>query len=234
MVERLRSRFRCVAFDERGHGDSTSSPPSHDWHDFADDLLGVVRAAGLERPFGVGHSCGGALLLLAEEAEPATFRSLYCYEPVLMPADPPPPPTSNPLAEGARRRVEVFESRDAALARLTGKLPLADEALRAYVDWGFDDLPDGGVRLKCRGEDEARTYEHSFAHRAYADAEKVTCPVTVAYGADTQTIGAWAVEPLAGRLPAARVEVVEGGGHFWPLQAPDDFAGHVLRAFSAG
>lgn len=235
VVERLRSRFRCVAFDERGHGDSASDPPSHDWHDFAADLLGVVRSAGLERPFGVGHSCGGALLLLAEEAEPGTFRSLYCYEAVVNPSDSPAPaPTPSPLADGARRRVEGFDSRDTAAERLAGKLPLGDEALRAYVEWGFDDLPDGTVRLKCRGEDEARTYEHAFAHRAYAGAGRVACPVTLAYGAETDAMGAWVVDPLAARLPAARVEVVEGAGHFWPLQDADGFADRVARAFAGG
>ena len=236
VVERLRARFRCVAFDERGHGDSSSAPPSHDWHAYADDLRAVVRAAGLDRPFGVGHSCGGALLLLAEEAAPGTFRSLYCFEPVVWPIESPHPPGTNHLAEGARRRREVFESREAAYERFASKPPLsglAPDALRAYVDFGFDDLADGTVRLKCRAADESRTFEHGWAHRAYADARLVTCPVTLAYGSETDAIGAPMIDPLAARLPSARVEVVAGRTHFAPLEDPDDFAARVERAFTA-
>lgn len=235
VVERLRAHFRCVAFDERCHGDSTSAPPSHDWHALADDLRAVVRDAGLTRPFGVGHSCGGALLLMAEEAEPGTFRSLYCFEPVVTPAEPPPPPGPNPLAVGARRRREVFESRQAAYERYRSKPPFsgfADVALRAYVEHGFDDLDDGTVRLKCRAEDEARVYEHGHSHRAFLDAGSVTCPVTLAYGSDTDAMGAWVVEPLAARLPSARVEVLQGRTHFGPFEDPDDFAARVERAFA--
>ncbi len=31
-------------------------------------------------------------------------------------------------------------------------------ALRAYVDHGFDDEPDGSVRLKCAPENESQVY----------------------------------------------------------------------------
>src|SRR3982751_5293003 len=57
----LADRYRLWSFDERGHGDST--PPDdgrYDWHGFADDVLAIVDGVGLDRPFGVGHSAGGA------------------------------------------------------------------------------------------------------------------------------------------------------------------------------
>ena len=49
---------------------------------------------------GFGHSCGGAALLLAEQRRPGTFRALYGFEPVVLPADPVPPSfENNPLSE---------------------------------------------------------------------------------------------------------------------------------------
>ena len=240
VVERLRPSFRCVAFDERGHGDSGEPADGvYEWRGFADDALSVVGDAGLDRPFGVGHSCGGAALLMAEQAQPGTFRALYCYEPVIAPTDDPPPPSAtreNPLAVGARRRREVFESRDDALARYASKPPFAgfaDGALRAYVDWGFDDLDDGSVRLKCRGENEARIYEWGFSHDAYRRLGEVHCPVTVAYGERTTAMGAAVCEPVAARLPAARLEVLPGLTHFGPLEDPEAVAQAVLQAFAA-
>ena len=56
---------------------------------------------------------------------------------------------------------------------------LAPEALRAYVDHGFADEPDGSVRLKCLGENEARTYEGSQTHDAFERLGEVSCPVLV-------------------------------------------------------
>ncbi len=79
-------RFRCWGLDLRGHGRS-DRPSDGDfaWSGFATDVLTVVDHLGLVRPFGFGHSCGGAAVLLAEQARPGLFRSLYCFEPVVMP-----------------------------------------------------------------------------------------------------------------------------------------------------
>jgi pimeloyl-ACP methyl ester carboxylesterase len=233
VVEHLRDRFRCVALDERGHGDSDGGPGVDlDWRVAAHDLFTVIEAAGLVRPFGVGHSAGGAHLLMAEQDAPGTFRALYAYEPVI--PETPTPPGENPLAAGARRRKESFASKDEALARFRDKLPFslfAPEVLSAYVDHGFDDLPDGGVRLKCRGEDEARTYEHGRAHDAFPRLGEVRCPVTIECGSAPSPFGIEACELYASRLPHARATALDGLTHFGPLEQPALFAERIAAAF---
>lgn len=239
VVDHLRARFRCVAFDERGHGDSgTAVEEGFDWHHMAEDVLAVVDALGLSRPCGVGHSSGGALLLLAEEARPGTFSSLYCFEPIVAPVDDDPPPgEDNPMPARARRRREMFASRGDALSHLGGRSAFAafdSAALRAYVDHGFDDMDDGTVRLKCRAEHEARVYEQGLSHRAYRSLGLVRCPVTLACGEHTDTVGPVALERLAARLPEARIEVIGGVGHLGPMEDPEAVASSVERAFRLG
>lgn len=238
LVDELADRFRCVGFDQRGHGDT---PPPVDgdfeWHGFARDGLAVVDAARLDRPFGFGHSAGATALLLAELARPGTFRALYCYEPVVTPADPgavPAPPGAS-LATGARRRREVFPSRQAAYDHFRAKPPLsafAPSVLRAYVDHGFDDAGagDGSVRLKCRSENEARTYEMGTSHGAWERLGEITCPVTVACGGRSDTFGPPAAQLQASQLPRGRTEVFDGLGHFGPLEDPAAVAAAVRRA----
>lgn len=239
----LRDRFHCYAFDERAHGDSTP-PPNGDfsWLRFADDALAVIDALGLGGAplYAAGHSCGGALLLLAEMARPGTFQALYCFEPVVMPMERVPTPeevdpSTNPLAIGARRRREVFDSLDAALANFSAKPPMASfapESLRAYVEHGFEPVADGGggVRLKCRGEDEARTYEAAIFHGAYLRLHEVACPVTLVCGELTNAFGVDVLRLDAARLPDARVEVLPGLSHFGPLEDPAALATSILRA----
>src|SRR3984893_5870752 len=49
VIERLTDTFRCVAFDERGHGDSGKAPnDDYDWRGFATDVLPVVDAWGFD------------------------------------------------------------------------------------------------------------------------------------------------------------------------------------------
>lgn len=236
VIERLREDFRCFAFDERGHGDSDAPPDgNYDWHAFASDALVVVDAFALERPVAAGHSAGSSLLLIGEETRPATFDRLWCYEPVIFPSEEPlGEARESPLAAGARRRREVFASRDAAYDNYASKPPfseLAPEALHAYVDFGFDDLDDGTIRLKCRGENEASTYGMAAHHRAFAGLGLVDCPVTVACG----ELGSYAppgmfVDQIAERLPHGTAEVMPGLSHFGPLEDPTAVANSIRRA----
>ena len=235
--------FHCYSFDERCHGES-GRPADGDfaWTGFATDALAVIEAAGLggRRPLAAGWSCGGALLLLAEQRMPATFRSLYLFEPVVPPIEWSTPPfdmpAENPLAAGARRRREVFPTRQAAYDNYASKPPLeraAREALRAYVDFGFDDLPDGTVRLKCRGEDEAAVYNNGMRHSAFANLPSVACPVTISCGSSTDAFGPDAIGAMVDRLPHGRAEVLPRLTHFAPLEDPAAIAAGIINAFTA-
>jgi len=234
VVRRLSEAFHCYAFDERGHG-ATPTPAngSFDWHSFGEDARAVAAAFGLERPLVAGHSAGGALLLLAEQAHPGTWSGVWTYEPVVPQGD----PTDggpNPLAAGARKRRSRFESLAAAYDNFASKAPFASldpEALRAYVDHGFVPDEGDGVSLACHPEDEAATYEQARAHRAWDGLGAVEVPVWVACGADSTHFPSANMEAVADRLPKGTLEVLDGLGHFGPLEAPARIATSIRRAF---
>ena len=240
MTGHLEGRFRCVTLDLRAHG--ASAPPGDfdfSWTGFATDVLAVVDELGLEHPIGFGHSCGGAALLLAEEARPGTFAGLYCYEPIVYPGDVPLAPglESNPLAAGALRRRQHFDSREDALGNFSAKPPfdaLAPEVLAAYVDNGFEPGDDGGIRLRCRREHEAQTYAHALSNDAYARLGHVRCPVTLACGARTDAIGPDFLALFAARLAAVEQLVLPDVGHFGPLEDPAALSASVAGSLAAG
>lgn len=229
--------WHVVALDFRAHGDSPA-PADGDlsWDRMADDVLAVVDHLG-ERPLlGLGHSMGGAALVLAEQARPGTFRSLYLFEPILFPARPEALAASeHPLAEGSLRRRPEFPSAQAAYDNFASKPPLSalhPDALRAYVDHGFAPRPDGSVELKCRREDEAQVFRVGVEHRGYDHLPEVACPATVAAGA-LPTGGPADLAPLvAERLPSAEFVAHDGLGHFGPLEDPARIAADVRRSFS--
>ena len=238
LARRLAGDFHCVAFDARGHGDSPLPPGvALDWYGLAADVLAVVDALALDRPYGFGHSSGATAVLMAEQARPGTFAAIYCYEPVIVAADPPlGRDEDSVLAARARHRRPTFASREEARRHYASKPPLAavdPEALQAYVDHGFKDAPDGGVRLKCDPEHEAVVYEMATAHDAYARLPEVACPVAVACGAHSEGCSPDRGRAHVARLPAGRHEVLDGLGHLGPLERPDQVAASVVR-FLAG
>jgi pimeloyl-ACP methyl ester carboxylesterase len=243
VIEHLRDSFRCVAFDTRGHGDSGKAPgDDYDWNNLAIDLATVVEGFGLSRPFGVGHSCGGALLLLREETAPGSFRSLYCFEPVVVPSNiafkSEIRASANPMAEGARRRRAVFASRQEAFDNYAGK-PMYErclqEALWAYVNHGFADRPDGTVELKCRPEDEARVFSMGTRSHAFERLGVVQCPVTLSRGEDSGFPFDQATQAAVARpIVHARTETLPGLTHLGPMEDPGMVAGRIRAAFTAG
>lgn len=238
----LADRFHCWSWDFRGHGDSPT-PEGHpfDWERFADDVLAVVDGLGLDGPVpAVGHSKGGASLLLAEARRPGTFSALFCYEPIIFPTDPPPGPVDaphNPLVEVTLRRRSTFPSFEEALANFAMKPPLDvlhPDAVEAYVRHGFREEPDGSVALKCRAEDEAQMYRMGSAHPAWGRLPEIACPVAVACGEHGMPIDPAAAAHLASRLPHGEAVVFDGLGHFGPLTHPADVAARAAEWFADG
>ncbi len=236
--------LHCWALDLRAHGRSERPVDGDlDWSGFTLDVLAAVDRLGLDRPAGFGHSCGGAALLLAEQARPGTFRALYLYEPVVFPGDPPAiPPGENPMSAAASRRRETFPSADDAFVTFASKPPfdvLDPEALRFYVEEGFEIIPgdEGGdgsaIRLRCRREDEAETFRRAASNGAFANLSRVRCPVTLAYGGATDANGRAFIEAVESGLPDAVVDRFPGLGHFGPLEQPGAVAGAVRRFFGS-
>lgn len=234
--------FHCYGLDFRAHGCSVAASGwDGSWASFASDILSVVQGLGLEQPYAFGHSCGGASLLLAEEAAPATFRQLYCYEPIVPPElEPAPANFDNPLSVGAARRRERFASRGEAFANYASKPPLSilhPAVLKAYVEHGFEEEADGSVRLRCRPADEARTFANAVGHDAFGQLPKVRCPVDLACGQLTDSFGEEVIRALEARLASSggtvRVTVFEGMGHFGPMERPELVAAAMVEAFSS-
>jgi pimeloyl-ACP methyl ester carboxylesterase len=248
MAAALAGVAHCWALDFRGHGDSTlPASGSLNWQGMADDVLAVVdhlhqRASGDGGPSGegevrgVGHSMGGAALVLAEQARPGTFAGLWCYEPIVIPRPegaPRPwrPPFDNPLARAARRRRRTFPSREAALANYAAKPPLGSfepEVLAAYVEHGFRDLPDGSVELKCHPETEAAVFEEGMTNQSFARLDEVACPMTVAASSDGMPPSA--VAPMVARsLPRGRLHPFPHLTHFGPMEDPSGIAAAIEK-----
>ncbi|MFQ6030585.1 MAG: alpha/beta fold hydrolase [Dehalococcoidia bacterium] len=59
LAARLRTQFRVVAPDQRGHGRTTQATGGYDWQSLASDVVGVMDRLGIERAAVLGHSWGG-------------------------------------------------------------------------------------------------------------------------------------------------------------------------------
>lgn len=239
VIEHLRDRFHCFAFDERGHGASpTPALGDFDWRHMGDDARAVAAAFGLDRPGGVGHSAGAGLLTCAEQDHPRSWSSLWLYEPVI-PDWPLPGPgdaePENPMISLALRRRESFPSREDAYQNFAAKPPFntfTPEALQLYVEHGFVNGPDGGVMLACSRADEAATYRGAAHHGAWDRLGEVGIAALVVCGASSDQMPGDLAPAVASRLPTGSLEPMAGLGHFGPFESPARVAASISAAFT--
>jgi pimeloyl-ACP methyl ester carboxylesterase len=236
LVDALSNEFHSWSFDAAGHG--ASQTPNFDtfaWERFGTDVLTVIDALGLDRPVAIGHSMGGAALVMAELARPGTFAGLYLFEPIIFPEQPL-GEGSSPMVQAATRRRNVFSSRDEAYDNYASKPPLNQlhpAALRSYVDYGLRDTDDAQVTLACQREFEALIFSSGGHHRAFDHLSELTCPIVVAMG-DEDGFGPAMIAPaIADAVGHAQLDRFDGLGHFGPLQDPSRVAAAAASFFAA-
>lgn len=239
VIELLLPHFRCVAYDMRGHG-ASSSPSDRAvgfrWTNYADDLSAVLMAAEIYEPLGVGHSCGGATQVLLEEQLPGKFRGMFLYEPVIFAQDPPlGPQPERDLAVRTLKRRSSFPSIDDARTNFSTRGPFSTldaRSLEGYLRDGFIRRPDGSVELACDPRDESAVYVWAGAHTGFTSLQDVECPVEIGLGTDSTSFAVEDMEPVVDRMPHATLTEWTGLGHFGPLENPAAFADRAIIALT--
>ena len=239
IAERLASRFRVVAIDQRGHGDSPPSPDGYAFEAFADDLQALIEGLELERPVVAGHSSGGTTVVVHGTRHPGVLSRAVLIEPILPRPDwytrPPDGRTPNSLADGARKRRAVWSSADEAFESYRTKPAFAgwrEDLLRLYVDEGMRVRDDGQVELKCAPEDEGAFFEAVTKADTWPALPHLACPTLVLWGGTSHLHGRGLDDAAQEALPDARTVVVPDASHFLPQERPDEVA-RLIESFLA-
>ena len=230
VIATLVADYECASFDLRGHGDSAVSPDwSVAWQGYGDDALAIAKQ--ISKPtIAVGHSMGGAALVMAALVEPQLFRALILYEPIIFPSAIRENVSMNsapsPLVEGARRRRKTFATRADAFANYASKPPMNafdPRALHAFVDYGFRDASDH-IELKCAPEHEARNFEMGAIHETWDQLKNLRVPTWVVSGSQQQGQPSGFAANIAEQIANSHFVEWQDLGHFGPMQQPERLA----------
>jgi 3-oxoadipate enol-lactonase len=75
-IEALKTEYKVLRFDTRGHGRSDAPAGAYTLEQMADDVQGLLLALDVERPHFVGLSMGGMIGMTYALKYPGRFRSL--------------------------------------------------------------------------------------------------------------------------------------------------------------
>ena len=227
----LRRELRCIALDQRGHGDSEWSyafdyaPDAH-----ARDVAGLLDHLGIERALIVGMSMGclnGLAFTLAHPERVAGFVAVDAGPWVQMEG-------GRRIVEFTREAAESGVDLDAWVAAACRFNPRRDpRLLRQGLLHNLRQLPDGTLVWKTdrrRSTDLGAMEQRIEALRARVG--EIRCPVLILRGAESDVFLDADAERFAAALPDARWRRVEGAGHTVQGDQPAALV-RELRAFRA-
>ena len=223
-VDALRQDFRVVTYDQRGTGRSDRTfPATVTVSDFADDIVMVMEAAGLEKAHVIGHALGAvAGLALALKAQERLEKLVLV----------------NGWAQPDPHFARCFDARLALLR---------DSGVRAYVaaqpiflypaDWS------SAHAVEIDGEEDAHvaafpavsTVEARIAALRAFDAsmllDQIPAPTLVLSAADDALVPPHCSDVLVAKLPNATAAPMAWGGHACNVTDPERFNALVLDFF---
>jgi pimeloyl-ACP methyl ester carboxylesterase len=217
LIPLVRSKYRVVACDLRGHGYS-GVPHRFVLADFVEDMLDLIDSAGCESLVPVGHSFGGAIAAVMAVEHPSLVRALVEVDPAYALPD-------RVVAFWEQGRSDWLASRDdpEAAARTKPSAPAfpptpeflstwhqrRTQAMAPDVIWqAYAGLADGPQRI--------------FQATAAADAylRRRACPVLSFHSLRGRA--AW--EEALFTHPASHAVEWEGSGHSLHIERPRELA----------
>jgi pimeloyl-ACP methyl ester carboxylesterase len=225
----LHSQYRVIALTQRYFG---LSPWPDDGQGFslathALDLAAFVRTLHREPITLVGWSYGAAVCLVMATQHLQAIKRLFLYEPAIATF------VSDPLerqnAQGDRLKM-IGNAKAAASAGNN------DSAVEMFMD-GVNDEPGTFLRfpqvVQSMMLQNSRMLPLLFAappppQITCEDLRRLEMPVTIALGAASRAFYNIAARSASGCIPHARLVVVPGARHMWPIQETRAFSQLVL------
>jgi esterase len=212
----LSDRYRVLAVDQRGHGDSGWAPP-YGGAVMAEDLLAFLDALHLGEVTLMGLSMGGLVSFIFAASHPERVRDLIVLDigPEIATAG------ARQVAAGLAAK-NVFSSEDEAVAQARAFNPRpTDEALRRRVRHNLRPRPDGTLTFKY---DDALRERGAIFDRSTAELwaawQAVGCPILLVRGDQSDILAVEVAQRMLASNPRASLVRVPDCGHSITLDNP--------------
>jgi len=213
-IDALRPRYRCVAIDWRGQGDTPATPSGYDMDTLTDDAIAVISALDAGPVHYVGLSMGGFVGQRLAARHGSLLRSLTLLD---TSADPEP------------RSTMVQDIVMAGVYSLVGMRPLVPFVVPIMFGPTFRkdpankpaiaDFLDGIGRTERNGLRRA-VVSVALRKPVYDEIDKISVPTLVIVGADDAATKPDKARRIAARIPGARLEIVPDSGHSSTVEQP--------------
>jgi 3-oxoadipate enol-lactonase len=207
-VQALAPEFRCIAWDERGHGDTVTEGSWSFW-DSAEDVLALIDHLELESAFLVGMSQGGFLSLRAALLSPERLNGLFLIDSQAGAEPPEVLPMYKALAEEWVTNGPNPSITDVVATTILGSAA-RDPWVKKWMARPKESIAEPFKTLTSREDIHDRLGE-------------ISAPARVVHGTDDAAIPIDRAERLCEGLPNCEgLTLIAGGGHASNLSHPNE------------
>ncbi|TGK04963.1 alpha/beta hydrolase [Leptospira semungkisensis] len=232
LIRELSSTHRVIALDFCGHGNSEPNMNWKNWFFLRDQVFALIEEENLQNIVGIGHSMGGASLLLSSQKRPGLFSKIFALDPVVLNI------TytflsllfGNPLARGAIKRRREFKSLD-LVRKAFRKTPTfshwKDEIFEDYLKSCLKQEGDKWV-LCCPPEMEAKIFT-SLNPLAFLQYGKFTTETHITIPKEYEVCSPGSAKRIMKGNPNSSLELWENTSHFFPFELPERTLERILK-----
>ncbi len=239
IARELAGRFRVIAPYFCDHRMADPAKGGLGWLVLADDLATFIKRLEITEPLIVGHSMGGTVASIAEALKGPIASRMVLIEPIFLPSslyDLDITVELHPLASKAIRRRNRWSNEAEARDYLSEKKLFMNwdrEMLDLYLEHGMTKADNGELTLACQPGREAALFMGSTEQDPWILLEKISCPVLLVEGENSENRAVIDLEHAASLIPRAELKIVAGAGHLVPMEKPHDVLALLLGFFEA-
>ena len=228
----LSDRFRVIALDQRGHGDSDWAPDGgYSPETQQVDIHAIVEALDLNEFVLMGLSMGGVNSFTYTANHPERVRAL-----VIVDAAPKNQTDGTANIRTFVQQEDELDSIDDFVQRVRKYNPRrAAEQIRGSIRHNLKQLPSGKWTWKydklLRSPDRRVGRDPETVRRLWGYVESLKCPTLVVRGGASDVIAQDTAEGLRSRIPNGRLATVENAGHLVMGDNPAGFERAVTEFF---
>jgi pimeloyl-ACP methyl ester carboxylesterase len=209
----LARRFRVLALDQRGHGDSEwARDVCYTNHEMSLDAEAFIAALGLQRPIVMGHSMGGRNAMLLTRRDPSLLRAL-----VVVDVGPELSERGRAVIAGFVRDNEEFLDLEDFVRNVQRYDPYRSRShIERTVKYNMLQRADGKFVSKCDANPRRLGLVRGtgpLENIKLEDARAFDLPVLLVRGADSRILTPEAAERFRDALPRGRLVTVPNCGH---------------------
>jgi pimeloyl-ACP methyl ester carboxylesterase len=241
----LSEKFRVVAVNQRGHGESDKPDTGYDFANVATDLKEFIQAIGFEKPVVVGHSWGGNVAVQLAADNLGLCKGLCLVDGGTIEVS----SIGNMSREKARQELAPPDFTGMTMCQMREHSKTWDfgfdvtQEKRELILSIFEQQSDGTIRPKFSRENHLKVIDAFWEHKPSLLYDRIDCPVLITPA--RRNMGAkkpeWETNrdrglQLAEKLLHCSKQVwLEDSVHDVPLQRPEllstIIADHIIGGF---